>query len=141
VVVQNTGLSPKKAPKTPARAWFCVVALLWVGGIASGLWTLSAYDNRPDLWRIATALPNVTAVRDADGLEARRFGVETSGQPLLYDHRGALIFSGGITGARGQTGGNAGQQALVALLTRGHADRRGSNVFGCPLFEAAGQRF
>jgi hypothetical protein len=87
-----------------------------------------------DLWRSAAALPNVTVVRDDDGIEARRFGVETSGQTLLYDRDGSLIFSGGITGSRGHAGENAGELALVALLTHGRADRTGTSVFGCPLF-------
>ena len=46
-----------------------------------------------DLWRTAAALPDVTVVRDDDGTEARRFGVSTSGQTLLYDKAGALLFS------------------------------------------------
>jgi hypothetical protein len=92
--------------------------------------------ERTDLWRRAAALPDVTVLRDDDGVEARRFGVETSGQALLYDRRGTLIFSGGITGSRGHAGDNAGAAALEALLTRGQADRNGTRVFGCPLFSA-----
>jgi hypothetical protein len=90
--------------------------------------------EKTGLWRAAAALPNVTVLRDDSGAEARRFGVVTSGQTLLYDRRGALVFSGGITGSRGHAGDNAGEAALVDLLTRGTADRRASNVFGCPLF-------
>ena len=90
--------------------------------------------EKTDLWRRAAALPNVTLLRDDDGVEARRFGVETSGQTLLYDGRGTLIFSGGITGSRGHAGDNDGQTALVTLLTGGHATRSGTSVFGCPLF-------
>ena len=41
--------------------------------------------SRPICGARATALPNVTVLRDDDGVEARRFGVETSGQTLLYD--------------------------------------------------------
>jgi len=93
--------------------------------------------GKTDLWRRAAALPDVTVLRDDDGREAHRFGVETSGQTLLYDGRGTLIFSGGITGSRGHAGDNAGESALVDLLTRGQADRRGTSVFGCPLFRAA----
>jgi hypothetical protein len=88
-----------------------------------------------DLWRRAAALPAVIVVRDDDGAEARRFGVETSGQTLLYDRAGMLVYSGGITGARGHAGDNAGEAALLALLTRGESDRRAASVFGCPLFE------
>jgi hypothetical protein len=90
--------------------------------------------EQTDLWRSASALPNVTVLRDDDGVEARRFGVETSGQTLLYDRAGALIFRGGITGSRAHAGENAGELALIALLNRGAADRNTTSVFGCPLF-------
>jgi hypothetical protein len=99
--------------------------------------TVGAEWEKTDLWQRATALPDVTVLRDDDGAEARRFGVETSGQTLLYDAGGRLIFSGGITGSRGHAGDNAGESALVALLTRGQADRRATSVFGCPLFATA----
>ncbi len=49
--------------------------------------------EKTDLWRTASALPNVTVVRDDDGREAERFGAATSGQTLLYDARGELIFA------------------------------------------------
>jgi hypothetical protein len=93
--------------------------------------------EQTSLWRTARSLPNVTVLRDDDGAEAQRFGAETSGQTLLYDERGTLAFSGGITGARGHAGDNAGRASLLALLSRTTTDRRGSNVFGCPLFAAA----
>jgi hypothetical protein len=87
-----------------------------------------------DLWRMATRLPNVSVVRDDDGLEARSFGAATSGQTLLYDRRGALLFSGGVTGARAHQGDNPGRQSLVALLNGGPGMRSATSVFGCPLF-------
>jgi hypothetical protein len=87
-----------------------------------------------DLWRTAAAIPHVTVVRDDEGSEAQRFGVSTSGQTLVYDHAGALVFSGGITGARAHRGDNAGRQAIVDLLNTGSAPRSTTNVFGCPLF-------
>jgi hypothetical protein len=90
--------------------------------------------EQTDLWRRASALPGATVVRDDNGAEAQRFGAATSGQTLLYDAHGALIFSGGITGSRGHAGENAGELALVALLTSGQAGRHTSNVFGCSLF-------
>jgi hypothetical protein len=89
-----------------------------------------------DLWRTAASLPDVTVVRDSDGREARRLGAETSGQTLLYDEHGLLVFSGGITGARAHPGDNAGRQSLVALLNRTPVERSGTNVFGCPLFNS-----
>jgi hypothetical protein len=93
--------------------------------------------EQTDLWRRAGSLPGASIVRDDDGAEARRFGVETSGQTLLYDRSGALVFSGGITGSRGHAGENAGELALISLLTNGRADRRTTSVFGCPLFADA----
>jgi hypothetical protein len=93
--------------------------------------------EQTELWTRAAALRNVTVVRDDDGVEARRFGVETSGQTFLYDSRGALVFSGGITGARGHAGENAGELSLVALLSNHQPPKRGTSVFGCPLFATA----
>ena len=74
--------------------------------------------EQTDLWRTAAGLPGVTVVRDDDGRAARDFGAATSGQTLLYDVRGVLVFSGGITGARAHAGDNLGRQSLVALLNR-----------------------
>jgi hypothetical protein len=90
--------------------------------------------EQSSLWQTAKRLPDVTVLRDDDGAEARRFGAETSGQTLLYDDRGVLAFSGGITGSRGHAGDNAGRASLVALLSHKPADRRDTSVFGCPLF-------
>ncbi len=90
--------------------------------------------EKTDLWRAATNLPGVTVLRDDDGLEATRFGVITSGQTVLYDQAGALLFSGGITGARGHAGDNAGRASLVSLLNQGKTDFASTSVFGCPLF-------
>jgi hypothetical protein len=97
--------------------------------------------EQTDLWHRAAALPDVTIRRDDDGIEAKLFGVETSGQTFLYAADGRLLYSGGITGSRGHAGENAGELALVALLTRGSAERRSANVFGCSLFSAADRRF
>jgi hypothetical protein len=89
-----------------------------------------------DLWRTAASLPGVTVVRDEDGREAQFFGAATSGQTLLYDSDGLLIFSGGITGARAHAGDNIGRQSLVALLNQKPAGRSGTSVFGCSLFHS-----
>ena len=74
--------------------------------------------EKTDTWRAAAALPGATVVRDDEGAQAERFGAVTSGQTLLYDARGRLLFSGGITGSRGHTGDNAGRSSVVALLNR-----------------------
>ena len=89
-----------------------------------------------DLWRTAASIPDVTVVRDDAGVEAHTFGVSTSGQTLLYDNDGTLLFAGGITGARAHQGDNDGRRSIVALLNREGAARKETNVFGCSLFSA-----
>jgi hypothetical protein len=90
--------------------------------------------EKTDLWRTASRLPGVTVIRDDEGVEATRFGVVTSGQTVLYDATGAMVFSGGITGARAHAGDNAGRASIVALLNQGAADVSLTSVFGCALF-------
>ena len=87
-----------------------------------------------ELWASAAAIPGVTPVLDDDGVEAGRFHAATSGQTVLYDAAGSLLFSGGITSARGHAGDNAGRTAMVSLLTSDEAEERGTPVYGCPLF-------
>ena len=91
--------------------------------------------EKSDLWQSAASIPGVTAVVDDEGAEANRFHAATSGQTLLYDAGGSLLFSGGITGSRGHSGDNAGQSAIVSLVNSGVAERTESFVFGCPLFD------
>jgi hypothetical protein len=90
--------------------------------------------EKSPLWHRAAGIPHVTAVRDDNGLEASRFGAATSGQTVLYDVDGRLLFSGGITSARGHTGDNAGRAAILALLHHAAPESTGALVFGCPLF-------
>jgi len=89
-----------------------------------------------DLWRQAATIPAVTVISDDGGHEAARFGAATSGQTMLYDRRGALEFSGGITAARGRYGDSAGSIAIAALLRgtkEGASARARTPVYGCPL--------
>ena len=88
-----------------------------------------------DLQRSAAAIPGVTVLSDVDGVEARRFGAETSGHTLLFDADGSLLFSGGITGSRGHAGDNAGKSAIVSLVNNQAAARTDTFVFGCALAE------
>jgi hypothetical protein len=101
----------------------------------------SAPDDweQSDLWRAAAGIPDVTVVRDDKGMEAQRFGAETSGQTFLYAADGHLLFTGGTTGARGHEGDNAGRATIISLLNRERTDPGRSFVFGCSLF-AAGDR-
>jgi hypothetical protein len=90
-----------------------------------------------DLRRSAAAIPSVTVLSDVDGMEAHRFGAETSGHTLLFGPNGRLLFSGGITEFRGHIGDNIGKRAIESLVT-GHAPARTiTSVFGCALADRA----
>ena len=91
--------------------------------------------ERTDLWQSAASIPGVHVMTDEDGAEARMFNSSTSGQTILYDREGHLLFSGGITASRGHSGDNAGRSAIVSLVNAGAADRAETFVFGCPLFD------
>jgi hypothetical protein len=88
------------------------------------------------LRREAAAIPGVRVLDDKAGREAHRFGAETSGQTMLYDGSGRLLFSGGITASRGHSGDNAGRNAIVSLLNSGRADRDNTPAFGCSLLDS-----
>lgn len=92
--------------------------------------------EKTDLWQSAARIPGVNVVADDNGIEASRFNAVTSGQTALYDADGHLLFSGGITGARGHSGDNAGRSAIVSLLNTVDAERTETAVFGCPLYSS-----
>lgn len=96
---------------------------------------LSEDWEKSDLWLSAAAIPGVVVRSDESGGEARRFGAATSGQVVLYDAQGRLLFSGGITGARGHFGDNAGSDAVMAMVN-GATDQHQTSVFGCSLLDA-----
>jgi hypothetical protein len=86
------------------------------------------------LWERASAIPGVDVLADVAGSEAKRFGAHTSGQVLLYDASGHLLFSGGITGARGHEGENPGQQAVLDWINGRPGALATAPVYGCHLF-------
>lgn len=84
---------------------------------------------------LVRSLPGVQVVIDADGVEARRFHVKTSGHVLLYDTHGQLLFSGGITDARGHAGESVGRRMVLAWLKGKTQEQRSAPVYGCSLFD------
>jgi hypothetical protein len=108
------------------------------GKVAAQVWFFkpSGFPNdwtRTGLWASAAAIPGVAVHEDTDGAESRRFGAETSGYVLLYDTRGQLLFSGGITAGRGHAGDNAGENTVVSLLARQEVKLKHTEVYGCSL--------
>jgi hypothetical protein len=93
----------------------------------SDTWTES------DLWYYAKSIPGVTVLCDYEGQSARHFNVSTSGHTLLYDKSGDLLFSGGITGARGHAGDNQGADLVLSNIDQFKDGTRTTPVFGCPI--------
>ena len=124
---------------TPNR-WVAVGA--WSAGLAVALGAFGAHglESRLDaralaLWETAArylmygglgvVLTGVTALH-----EARR-GFDTAAVLLIV---GSLVFSGGITAARGHEGDNHGRSAIEDHLLHGGARVAHTPVFGCDLF-------
>jgi hypothetical protein len=89
--------------------------------------------ERTDLWRSAAAIPGVTVLADPDGREAQRLGAVTSGHVLLYDRAGQLLFTGGITGARGHEGDNVGCESVIRLIAGRGGARHHMLIYGCSI--------
>ena len=87
------------------------------------------------LWRKASSLPGVTVVWDSHGVETERFGARVSGQALLYNLEGKLVFSGGLTSARGHEGSNSGVDAVLRRVGGGASAPARFPVFGCSLHD------
>ena len=87
------------------------------------------------LWNSAESIPNVGVLKDNGGVEANLFRADTSGYTVLYGPDGRLLYSGGITGARGHSGDNAGRAAVIALLQKTSIESHEADVFGCPLIK------
>ncbi|MGD0464351.1 MAG: hypothetical protein ABSB74_17850 [Tepidisphaeraceae bacterium] len=97
--------------------------------------------EQTELWRDAAAIPGTFVSCDPNGVEAKLFGARTSGQTALYDPAGHLLFQGGITESRGDSGDNAGCDAIVDFVLHPNraavpTTRSETAVFGCSLFSA-----
>ena len=86
--------------------------------------------NRTPLVDHARSFPGVVIRQDANGLESQRFGMSVSGHTSLFDQDGQLLFSGGITRARGHAGDSPGRSAIVALLSGREPGTSRTPVFG-----------
>lgn len=124
-----------------------VEELAWLVTHVEGRLTVYAFFLTPrvtpevwrskDLWNRAQDLPGVRSFKDEDGRIARRFGATTSGQCLLYDKQGRLVFEGGITDGRGHQGDSAGRRAILDVARQKKPEISRASVFGCSLFGPA----
>ncbi len=87
------------------------------------------------LWEQAAQIPEVN-VASISELDLQRFGVFTSGQTLLYDATGQMVFSGGITSARGHEGDNMGRTIVSEFLHGKMPPVAQTPVFGCLISDA-----
>jgi hypothetical protein len=93
--------------------------------------------SRTRLWTDAANIANTDVRFDLDAATARRYGAATSGQIFLYDQRGNLLYSGGITGSRGHVGDNTGLRTVTGIVNgkiHPATPITGEPVFGCPIY-------
>jgi hypothetical protein len=87
---------------------------------------------KTNLWRQANEMPSVK-VGIMNESEMEKFGVITSGQTIVYDLDGNVVFSGGITYGRGHEGMSRGRKAIEEYLQSGRLSVSETSVFGCAL--------
>ena len=128
-----------KCPCTRATIGELAVMMARLHGKATAVVVFVRPQGTPEGWddtdlrRSAATIPGVTVTTDLDEVEADLFDAQVSGQTMLYDVSGNLLFSGGITASRGHAGDNIGRSAIVSLVTAGRAEQTRTPVFGCAL--------
>ena len=88
----------------------------------------------------AVELPGEVRVDDPGGVEAKRFGLATSGRTIVFDAAGLRQFAGGLNPARGRSEISDGGEAVPALFQGDEALRDVAEVFGCALCASTGQQ-
>jgi hypothetical protein len=94
--------------------------------------------EKTDLWKTAASIPGTRCFSDSGGKETARFQARVSGETLVYDATGKLLFHGGITGSRGHEGDNVGRSVIESILAGDMVACRQTQVFGCSLRERNG---
>jgi hypothetical protein len=128
-----------KCPCTRATIGELAVMMARLHNRATAVVVLVRPHGTPDGWddtdlrRSALAIPGVTVMSDLDEVEADLFSAQASGQTMLYNAGGKLLFSGGITVSRGHSGDNAGRSSITSFVTDGTAEITRTSVFGCAL--------
>ena len=84
------------------------------------------------LWKQASAIPGVVTAVDEDGKDSQLLAQTTSGDVIVFNAAGRLVFQGGITDGRGHEGDNAGS-STIWLLEGAKPTTRQTPVYGCSL--------
>jgi hypothetical protein len=104
---------------------FHTILVLWQSPNGNSDW---AKLPQPD----SGQLLHYQLVLDNGGLMARRFDAHTSGQAFVYDSRGRLRFSGGLTSSRGDSENGPAFSTLLRVITNPGSSKP-MPVFGCSL--------
>jgi hypothetical protein len=91
--------------------------------------------QKTETWYRAESIPGVKVLSDDGGTEAKVFHATVSGQSILYDRRGELLFAGGITAARGHEGDNLGLSVVETAVLDGKVACHHTDAFGCSLVD------
>jgi hypothetical protein len=75
----------------------------------------------------------VPVIPDPEGKLAAGLGMETSGQCIFWDARGALRYYGGLTLSRGHRGRSPAQDAILVIVAGGNSTLKFAPVYGCSL--------
>lgn len=81
----------------------------------------------------ASRVPRATLVVDEAARESERFHAKTSGSVVLYGREGNLMFSGGITSARGHEGRAPSYDRILSLVAGEANVISSAPTFGCAL--------
>ena len=90
--------------------------------------------KRDELWKKSGEL-KVTRLHDENGTETKLFGAQTSGHTVLVDANQRIVFSGGITPARGHIGDSEGKSFVLRWAKFRDNSNLISKIFGCNLFK------
>ena len=77
--------------------------------------------------------PGLTTIVDDQGKEATLFGALTSGQTYIFSPNHELVFSGGITSARGMEEVGPERKLVINAILGQTAHTQHTPVFGCSL--------
>jgi hypothetical protein len=91
--------------------------------------------DKSDLWSKCAAMPGVSVRSDDRGVESANFNATVSGETLVYAPDGKLVFSGGITAARGHEGDNLGRSAIERAVNQDESTYATTPTFGCSLLD------
>lgn len=94
-------------------------------------------DWAAPLYEKCKTLPSARIAFDDCGRTANKYGARSSGQVLLYSPQGELVFSGGLTNARGQFGESGAELAIQEIISRKSTTTVGQSFFRHPVFGCA----